>query len=72
MPLTITINTLNGTSPFDVYLCDDPITTCIYIDTISSAPYQFDVPPILQNLGSYNLKIVDENGCEVIINLISP
>jgi len=72
MPVTITINTLNGVSPFDVYLCDNPINTCIYIDTINSAPYQFDIPSILESLGNYNLKVVDDNGCEATTNLITP
>jgi hypothetical protein len=72
MPLTITINTVNGVSPFDVYLCDDPITTCIYIDTITSVPYDFVVPTIIENLGVYNVKVVDDNGCEATTNLITP
>ena len=71
MPTTITINGLSGTSPYDVYLCDNPVSTCIYIDTItsSSLPYDFDVPSIMESQNDFNLKIIDDNGCEVIENL---
>ena len=63
MPIDITINNLSGSSPYDIYLCDNPITTCIYIDTISSVPYQFTVPNLMINFNSFNLKMVDNNGC---------
>lgn len=70
MPTQITINTLTGSQPFDVYLCDDPVTFCVYIDTITSSPYAFNVPSLLDGMSSYNLKIVDNNGCSVFENLI--
>jgi hypothetical protein len=63
MPIDITINNISGSSPYDVYLCDNPITVCIYIDTISSFPYLFEVPNIMSNNNDFNLKIVDNNGC---------
>lgn len=69
MPTEITINTISGSQPFDVYICDNPSVTCIYIDTITSAPYVFNVPSILDGQSSYNLKIVDDNGCTIIQNL---
>jgi hypothetical protein len=66
MPTTITINGISGTSPFDIYLCDNPITTCIYINTISSTPYSFDVPIILDGQDDFNIKVIDNNDCETI------
>jgi hypothetical protein len=71
MPTTITINGVTGSSPYDVYLCDDPITTCIYIETIisTSLPYSFDVPNIMESQSNFNVKIVDNNDCSVIENL---
>lgn len=65
MPTNITINNITGSSPFDVYVCNNPITTCIYVDTISTLPYSFDVPIILEGLMSYSLKIVDNNNCSI-------
>jgi hypothetical protein len=69
MPVAITIKDVSGTSPFNVYVCDNPITTCVYIDTIKSAPYEFEIPKIFIKLRDVNLKIVDDNGCETSTNL---
>jgi hypothetical protein len=63
MPIDITINNISGSSPYDVYLCDNPISVCVYIDTISSLPYVFGVPSLMLNDNDFNLKIVDNNGC---------
>jgi hypothetical protein len=52
MPTNITINNITGSSPFDV-------------DTVSTLPYSFDVPIILEGLMSYSLKIVDDNNCSI-------
>lgn len=71
MPIDITINNISGSSPYDIYLCDNPVTVCVYIDTITSLPYEFEVPSIMSNENDFNLKIVDNNGCTVyeILNL---
>jgi hypothetical protein len=66
MPTQITINSLTGTSPYDIYICDYLLTTCFYIDTISSTPYYFNVPPPLEGDSSFKLKVVDNNNCEII------
>lgn len=70
MPTDITLNNITGTSPYDVYVCDDPITVCIYVNTINSFPYSFQIPTILTSQGSVNLKIVDNNNCVIYQNLI--
>lgn len=64
MPIDITINSISGSSPYDIYLCDDPINVCVYIDTITSAPYVFEVPSLMSNNNNFKLKVVDNNGCE--------
>ena len=63
MPKIITINDITGSTPFNVYLCDNPVTVCVYVDSISSFPYSFQIPSLLENQGDYNLKIEDNNGC---------
>ena len=65
MPTVITLNNVTGASPFDVYLCDNPITTCVYITTISSLPYSFNVPGLLQTQDDFTIKVVDNNNCEI-------
>lgn len=66
MPTDITINTIGATPPYNIYVCDNPITICIYIDTINSLPYSFQIPDILNYQNEYNLKIIDNTGCEIL------
>jgi len=63
MPTQITINNITGASPFNIYICDNPITICIYEDTITSFPYSFNVPSIISEQSSVSLKVIDNNGC---------
>lgn len=70
MNVDITISTMSGTLPYSIYLCDDPITTCLYIDNTSTLPYTFTVPSFMSTLSSFNLKIIDSNGCITTQNLI--
>jgi hypothetical protein len=69
MPTEITINSITGTPNYNIYICDDPITTCVWINEISTTPYKFEIPKILDGQPIYNLKVVDDNGCEIILNL---
>jgi hypothetical protein len=69
MPTQITINNITGASPFNIYICDNPITICVYEETITSFPYLFNVPSIISEQSSVNLKVIDNNGCESILNL---
>jgi hypothetical protein len=65
MPIDITINNISGSSPYNIYLCDNPVKVCVYINTITSTPYEFTVPQLMSNNSEFNLKIVDNNGCSV-------
>jgi hypothetical protein len=69
MPTVITINNISGATPFDIYICDNPITTCVYSETITTFPADIEIPTILSNQLSYNLKVIDNNGCTSIKNL---
>ena len=72
MPTQITISTLSGSSPFDVYSCDTGYTSCIYVSTIypSQVPYSFDLPFIQEGMGSIGVKVVDNNNCIIESNII--
>lgn len=63
MPITVTVNA-TGITPVFVYICDNPITSCVYIDSVSTFPYTFDIPAPIDDLTTYNVKIIDSNGCE--------
>ena len=71
MPTDITITGLGGLSPFDVYVCDTVMTTCIYVDTITSGdvPYLFEIPSVFSSLNNFTVKVVDDNDCVVSSNL---
>jgi hypothetical protein len=67
MPTNITINNVTGAQPFDIYVCDSPITTCIYVSTINTIdiPYSFDIPVVYSSLTEFVVKVVDNNNCIV-------
>jgi hypothetical protein len=65
MPTQITISTLTGAQPFDVYSCDDTYNNCIYIATITSGqvPYNFNLPFIQEGMASVGIRVIDNIGC---------
>ena len=71
MPTNITISGLGGVSPFDVYVCDQTLATCIYVSTITSIdlPYVFEIPGVFSTLTDFVVKVVDDNDCIITSNL---
>lgn len=71
MPTQITISTLTGAQPFDVYSCDTGYTNCIYISTINSSqvPYNFTLPFIQEGMNAVGVKVVDNNDCIINQNI---
>jgi hypothetical protein len=65
MAVQVTINSITGQSPYDVYICQTGGTSCFYIATISSAPYVFDIPVPYDSSEAYMLKLIDNIGCEI-------
>jgi hypothetical protein len=63
MPTNVTITNLTGSSPYNVWVCDTTLTTCIYVSTFSSIPYTFEVPYVYSSLTDFIVKIVDNNNC---------
>jgi len=65
MAIDITIASITGQSPYDIYICDSVVANCVYISTIQSGntPYIFTVPTPLDNQTSLCVKIVDSNEC---------
>lgn len=70
MPVNLDITSITGSSPYDIYLCDTGLTSCIYISTITTGDltYTFSVPNILLNNNNQTLKIVDNDGCVILKN----
>ncbi len=67
MPIDITINNISGQTPFDIYVCNTGQTYCVYSATITSGdlPYTFEVPIPFLNSEGVNLRIVDDNDCQI-------
>jgi hypothetical protein len=67
MPTDITISNLTGQNPFNVYICDTGSTVCYFVNTITTGdiPYVFEVPIPLGSLTSFNINVVDNNGCQI-------
>lgn len=68
MPTNITLSSISGSSPFNIYVCDTGYTSCIYVDTITTlgVPYVINVPVLLTSLPTVVIRVVDSNDC--IIN----
>jgi hypothetical protein len=73
MSSSITINSITGTSPYNITLCDnDPINqTCVWIAQITDLdlPYTFTPPISLQYTTDFIVKIADSSAgsCVIII-----
>lgn len=65
MAVQVTINSITGQSPYDVYICQSNGTGCFYISTITSLPYVFDIPEPYNTSTSYQLKVIDSNNCVI-------
>jgi hypothetical protein len=71
MDTNITITSITGISPYDVYVCDTGYTTCIYVSTINSGnlPYSFMIPSIFSSFTSFVVKVIDDNECVITENI---
>ena len=65
MAVQVTISSITGQSPYDIYICQSNGTGCFYISTTSvvSYPYVFDIPAPYNNSVAYMLKLIDSNNC---------
>lgn len=62
MSQTVTIPSITANLPFDVYYCDNLGGNCVYVATVASAPYTFDVPNNYSS-ADFVIKIIDVAGC---------
>ena len=65
MSKIVTITSLTGSQPFDVYLCDNTYNSCMYISTINNidVPYSFLVTLPYLSLNEVGVKVIDNNQC---------
>ena len=74
MSCFIQINSINGTPPYDIYLCDITYSQCILnlSATTPSYPLILTLPPTLENTDFLIVQIVDSNNCQVFHNYVRP
>jgi hypothetical protein len=67
MSCQIQINSISGTSPFDIYMCDIGLVQCIFIETVTSPTYPIILTPPSTLVGATTVvvKIIDVNGCQL-------
>lgn len=63
MAIKTKINNITGQTPFNIYICQGDGSDCFYINTVSSFPYEFDIPVPYDNSSSYVIKVLDNNKC---------
>jgi hypothetical protein len=71
MPNYVQINSIAGTSPYTIFVCDQTFTSCFLVTGATSitTPYTFMVPPPLTNVTDIIVQIFDANGCNTWIPL---
>ena len=71
MDTNITIASITGITPYDVYVCDTGYTTCIYVSTINSVDlqYSFMIPSIFSSFTNFVVKVIDDNDCVITENI---
>jgi hypothetical protein len=62
MSVEVSISSITGQSPYDVYICQTGGTTCLYVSRITTVPYSFIIPKPYDKAGGYLLKLIDANG----------
>jgi hypothetical protein len=63
----ITINTINGTPPYSIYVCSSFILNCTLVASgVTSFPYSFSSPSAFTYSPSVILKVIDSQSCEFI------
>ena len=57
-----TITSVTANTPVEIYYCDSMSASCVYVATVSTFPFSFDISSPY-DLTDYIIKIVDVNGC---------
>ena len=74
MSCNIQINSISGTSPFNIYMCDLGLAQCIFLQTETSPTYPIILNPPATLIGatSFIVKIIDANGCSYFYPFTQP
>jgi hypothetical protein len=62
MSQEVTITSVTANTPVEIYYCNSTSGSCVYVQTVSTFPYTFNVPDPY-DLMDFVIKIVDTQGC---------
>ena len=62
MSQQVTITSVTANTPVEIYYCDSTSGSCVYVQTVSTFPYTFDVPDPYDT-EDFVIKIIDTQGC---------
>jgi cell division septation protein DedD len=62
MSQQVTITSVTANTPVDIYYCDSTSGSCVFVSTVATFPYSFDVPDPYDETDIV-IKIEDVNGC---------
>jgi len=63
MSQQVVINSVTANTPVEIYYCDSMSASCVYVATVSTFPYTFDVPDPY-DFSDFVIKIVDTQNCQ--------
>lgn len=61
MAIRVEITGITGQSPYNIFICQYDGSNCVFISTITTTEYGFDIPYPYNLSNSYLLKIIDGN-----------
>jgi hypothetical protein len=64
MSQQVTISSVTANTPVEIYYCDSMSASCVYVATVSTFPYTFDVPDPY-DYSNFVIKIVDTQSCNI-------
>ena len=70
----VTINNINGNSPYTIFVCDTQQLNCVFVTTASTStlPVTFNVPLVFSSSPQVLVKIIDSTNCILTNNLTCP
>lgn len=67
MGASITITSITGTSPYQVYVCNVLGANCSYVGSATTMPYTVVLPAMYNSAPAVMIKVIDSLNCETFI-----
>lgn len=67
MAASVTITSITGTSPYQVYVCNVLGADCNFVGSATTMPYSVTLPTMYNSAPAVMIKVIDSNNCETFI-----